>query len=355
MRKFNTIYNRFIIFFYNLFNSNIRLNDEEVLIFFSSFYEYFKVYKDLVLSLEFVICINSKFKVFEKVIMNMKQGSNFSKSIEELKIFDDTIVSLINSGDCNNNLLESLEMVKNFVKNKIKRYNEIKNALIYPIFVCFVFNLVVLLFSYYVIPSLMDIFVEINGNLVNEIKYLLYFIFILKIFVFKCIFIIMFSFILYKKSKEKFYRILFFFRFLREIMVDYYVILITGSLVSSLKNNLDFVKAIEISASSISISFVKKYILNIKDEVAQGKYIHQILCKNKNIPKLLIEIVKIGENNGDILGAINLAYDIFQSKFNKKLDSFFSYIPLILIGFISIFLIIFVYLLFVPIYNLGGF
>jgi type II secretory pathway component PulF len=75
-----------------------------------------------------------------------------------------------------------------------------------------------------------------------------------------------------------------------------------------LQNGVPVLTALEITEQIISNSIIREAITRARQEVTDGKTLAQPLARGKIFPQLMVDLIKIGEETGDVPGALaNLA------------------------------------------------
>ena len=82
---------------------------------------------------------------------------------------------------------------------------------------------------------------------------------------------------------------------------------------------------------------IKEAIANTRDAVTDGKTIAQPLAKSGVFPQLMIDMVKIGEETGDIPGALQSLADTYEDDLQVSLRMMSSMIEPILIIVMALF------------------
>jgi type II secretory pathway component PulF len=72
-----------------------------------------------------------------------------------------------------------------------------------------------------------------------------------------------------------------------------------------LQNGVPVLTALRITEQVISNTVVKDAIAKTREEVTDGKTIAQPLARSKLFPQLMIDLIRIGEETGDVPGALN--------------------------------------------------
>lgn len=341
------------IFYKNNNNKKKKIEDKELFTFFHSLYLFFETYNDIVLAFNYSItCINNK-EFFYSIIEDLKKGIMLSTVLNNSGYFSSDIIFIIKSGEKNNTLLQSFAMVEKILKIKMDKKKELKRVIIYPFVVFVLFFIVLLGFSCYVLPSLISLVGEINSKFLDEMKYLNFFITLIKFLLVIFAFLFFILLFLFHYKNEVFFSLAIKTKIFRSFFLNYYLFCICYSLSLSIKNNINLVDAFDLLVESIDIGFLKKNLIKIKKEIQKGLLLSVILNKYNILNKNFIDIIKSGEKVGKLTDSIELCARICEEQYNDYVNNFINLLPIILALVISFLLIVFIYLLFLPIYSLG--
>jgi type IV pilus assembly protein PilC len=86
-----------------------------------------------------------------------------------------------------------------------------------------------------------------------------------------------------------------------------------------LENGVPVLTALKITEEVISNRMVKEAIARTREEVTDGKTIAQPLARSKIFPQLMVDLVKIGEDTGDVPGALGNVADTYENELNTAL------------------------------------
>ena len=81
-----------------------------------------------------------------------------------------------------------------------------------------------------------------------------------------------------------------------------------------LENGVPVLTALKITEQIIPNSIVKEAIAKTREEVTDGKTIAQPLARCKIFPQLMVDLVKIGEDTGDVPGALKNVADTYENE-----------------------------------------
>jgi type II secretory pathway component PulF len=86
-----------------------------------------------------------------------------------------------------------------------------------------------------------------------------------------------------------------------------------------LENGVPVLTALKITEQIISNVVVKEAIAKTREEVTDGKTIAQPLARSRIFPQLMVDLVKIGEDTGDVPGALKNVADTYENELNTAL------------------------------------
>jgi type II secretory pathway component PulF len=81
-----------------------------------------------------------------------------------------------------------------------------------------------------------------------------------------------------------------------------------------LQNGVPVLTALKITEQVLSNRLIKEAIAKTREAVTDGKTLAQPLGQSKLFPQLMVDLVRIGEETGDVPGALNNLADPFESE-----------------------------------------
>ena len=100
-----------------------------------------------------------------------------------------------------------------------------------------------------------------------------------------------------------------------------------------LENGVPVLTALKITEQIIPNSIVREAISKTREEVTDGKTIAQPLARSKVFPQLMVDLVKIGEDTGDVPGALKNVADTYENELAIALRVMTNMIePVLIIG-----------------------
>ena len=81
-----------------------------------------------------------------------------------------------------------------------------------------------------------------------------------------------------------------------------------------LQNGVPVLTALKITEQVMSNRLIKEAIAKTREAVTDGKTLAQPLAHSKLFPQLMVDLVRIGEETGDVPGALNNLADTYESE-----------------------------------------
>jgi type II secretory pathway component PulF len=86
-----------------------------------------------------------------------------------------------------------------------------------------------------------------------------------------------------------------------------------------LENGVPVLTALKITEQIIPNHVLREAIAKTREEVTDGKTIAQPLARSKVFPQLMVDLVKIGEETGDVPGALKNVADTYENELSIAL------------------------------------
>lgn len=331
-----------------------RMKENQVLLFINSVNEFFKVNNDLVFCLESSMHLlkGNSLIAIKNVANQLKRGVLFSKALHSAGIFPDYVVKIIKSGEKNNNLKETIELLKSFLTWNIEQKQGLKSALFYPVFTFLVFIGITFMFSNYIVPSIASVVESINSTSANNYK-----IFNALIFVIKSFFVIIsaffaFVFALKNRNRVLFEKIVKKIPVLGQFLVYRSVYITSYYISSSMNNNISLLDSLSIAIDSVS-GITKNILIKVRENVEKGESLHKSLKRFSDVPEIVVQMIETGEKSFNLSSSMDMLKNMFYSNYKNKMDKLIKVLPMILVSFTALLMISFVMLIFTPLYSLG--
>jgi type II secretory pathway component PulF len=242
-------------------------------------------------------------------------------------IFSDMYVNMVRAGEQSGALVEVLRRVAEHFERFAEVQAKFTSALIYPCIVACVGVVIIIFFMTFMLPRFMSIFQGLNVKLPWSTQALMDFgTFFSKgttwLFVGLSAFVIVVLFLRFKSTETgsrkldswkmgapvvgKVVKLNLFAQFSR-------------TLATLLHNGVPVLTALKITEQIIPNRIMKDAIARTREDVTDGKTLAQPLERSKIFPQLMIDLVRIGEETGDVPGALQNVAGAYENELSIAL------------------------------------
>ena len=267
-------------------------------------------------------------EVSKQLKQDVMEGRSLSDAMgRHPVIFSDMYVNMVRAGEQSGALVEVLRRVAEHYERFAEVQSKFVSALVYPCIVACVGVVIVTLFMTVMLPKFMEIFQGLNvqlpwatralmnfGNFFNKASTWL--------FIMLSLVVVVILFLRFKSTETgirkidawkmkapavgKVIKLNLFAQFAR-------------TLATLLHNGVPVLTALKITEQVIPNRILKDAIAKTRTDVTDGKTLAQPLARSKVFPQLMIDLVKIGEETGDVPGALENLASTYESELNIAL------------------------------------
>jgi type IV pilus assembly protein PilC len=257
---------------------------------------------------------------------DVTEGKGLSESMSKQPvIFSSLYINMVKAGEQSGALVEVLRRMGDHFERFAEVESKFKSAMIYPIFVCCVGIAISIFFMTVMLPSFMQLFQGMNVKLPLMTQLLVNLNDFFKHWWWLMLLIIgaiAFVFSRFRASENgkraidrwkinapvfgKVTRMHIFGQFAR-------------TLSTLLHNGVPVLTALEITEQIISNSIIREAIARARQDVTDGKTLAQPLARGKIFPQLMVDLIKIGEETGDVPGALANLADTYENELQMAL------------------------------------
>jgi type II secretory pathway component PulF len=261
--------------------------------------------------------------VSRELKQEVTEGKSLSDAMaKQPRVFSDLYVNMVRAGEQSGSLVEVLRRMANHFQQFAEVQAKFTSALIYPAMVCCVGMGIIAFFMFFMMPRFTLIFEGFDIQLPLPTRMLVAFSGMLMNTWFwavalPTILLAVILFFRFRASAEgarrldewklkapvfgKVIKLNLFGQFARTL----------GTL---LHNGVPVLIALKITEQVISNRIVKEAIAKTRDAVTDGKTLAQPLEQSKIFPQLMVDLVRIGEETGDVPGALNNIADTYEGE-----------------------------------------
>ena len=274
----------------------------------------------LSVALNSMVSISGK-GISEEVAMELRQNVTEGKTLSEAMrrhpvIFNEMSINMVRAGEESG----ALEQVLRRLAKHFERFAEVQSnfisAMIYPAIVCLVGFVIILFFMTYMLPKFSEIFESFNATLPKSTLFLMgvgklainpVFWIVLLVVVLATVVLI----VRYKATpngRRKIDDMKLRLPVLGKVMRLNLFGQFARTLSTLLTNGVPVLTALRITGDVVPNVIIKDSIVMAREAVTDGKSLAEPLARSGIFPRLMIDLVRIGEETGDVPGALeNLA------------------------------------------------
>ena len=350
--------------------------------FFSGFFEFGRVpVKDVVvLTRQLSTLFEAKVPVVEafKILIGETENRTLKRHVSELlddiqgglpisqamarhpEIFSRFYVAMMRSGEESGKLEDIFKFLADYLERSYELGRKARNALIYPAFVLSAFLIVMTLMLVFVIPALSAILLESGQDIPFYTRIIIAFSNFLRNF--GIVFLLLLAVagvVLVRYARTGSGRV-YFSRALLSIPIfgglykKIYLARIADNLHTLLSGGITVVRALEITSEVVENEVYRRILLDSMEAVKAGSMISETFSKYEDIPPLLSQMIRIGEETGKLDYILKSVAGFYRRDVDNFIDNLVSLIEPILILVLGLGVGILVAAVLIPIYNISS-
>jgi type IV pilus assembly protein PilC len=255
------------------------------------------------------------------------------------KIFDRLFVSMVEAGEAAGILDEVLDRVAYQIEKSTQIKRRVKGAMLYPTMVLVFATLVLTGLLMFLVPVFVKIFGQLGGELPTLTQYVVAMSDLLRTkyyIIFPGLGLLIFGIRRYKKTesgRQKWDRI----KLKIPMKIGQVVLKVTMARFSRTLSTLvaagvDIIQALEITGQSSGNYVIEEALSDVRVKVSEGVPIAQPLVDNPIFPPMVSQMVKIGEETGELEKMLGKIADFYEDEVDAAIQSLTSIVePLMMI------------------------
>lgn len=253
------------------------------------------------------------------------------------RIFSSFYVNMVRSGEESGKLDETFGYLADYLERTYELTTKARNALIYPAFVLFAFITVMILMMVVIIPQLTPILLEVGGELpiytrmVIGVSEFFQNFWILMVIVFGLVG--MFVWRYYQTAPGRFmvHQFQIATPFIGELYKKLYMARLADNLQTLLSGGIPVVRALEITADVVGNEVYRSAILESIEAVKGGSSISNALAQHSEVPILMSQMIRIGEETGRLDHILKSLSRFYQREVDNLVDNLVDLVEPVLI------------------------
>ncbi len=260
-------------------------------------------------------------EVSRELKQEVTEGRSLSDAMaRQPVIFTDLYVNMVRAGEQSGALVAVLRRMATHFQTFAEVQAKFKSAMIYPVMVICVGLLLVAFFMTVMMPKFIDIFSSFQIELPLPTRFLIGLSTLFTSYWWLMGLVVLAVIVLFKRfqSSEAGGRKLDEWRMKLPVVGKVVQINLFGqfarTLGTLLQNGVPVLTALKITEQVLSNKLIREAIAKTREAVTDGKTLAQPLAQSKLFPQLMIDLVRIGEETGDVPGALNNIADTYENE-----------------------------------------
>jgi len=299
--------------------------------------------------------------IIHEIADDIEEGMPFSESLSKHPLaFSPLISSIIRAGEVSGNLQRSVSFVADSIEKNYKLTSRIRSALLYPTFVILVAAVIGFLVVTIILPKLTGIIKEMAIEIPWYTRVIMFVGDFMASYwwaVLIVIFGLIGGLIYYIKTeagKREWDQVQLKLPIVGGLFQSICLARFSDNLSLMIMAGIPIVRALIVVSEVVNNSVYQSVILRSADEVKAGGHISTVLAKSPDIPPIVSQMIKIGEETGkvgEILKSVTSFYEQEVEKTSRNLTTMIEPVMIVVLG-IGVAILVFAILL--PIYDIAG-
>lgn len=292
---------------------------------------------------------------------DLQGGSSISKALSKHPdVFSDFYVNMVRAGEETGKLDDTFTYLADHLDRTYEVTSKARNAFIYPSFVIIVFIGVMLLMFTLIIPKISVIIKESGQEIPIYTKIVFaasdfvvnYGVFLVAILVIFLFFLV--RFLRTKEGKVEMDRVKISYPYVGDLYKKLYLSIVSDNMHTMVVSGIPILKAIEITSNVVGNAVYKDVLSTAATDVKGGASLSQALSKYHEIPSILVQMIKVGEETGELGNILNTMAKFYQREVNNAVDVIVSLIEPVMIVGLGLGVGILLASVLLPIYNIAS-
>lgn len=300
-------------------------------------------------------------EIINEIIQDIEGGKSFSESIARFpKVFPNLYVNLVKAGELSGTLDQSLSYLADQQEKDYDLISKVRGAMSYPIFIVAAILIVGALMFVFVLPQMISVLKESGAVLPLTTRILIFMTESLQrywLFIVGGAVAIFVGFQVYLKSAggrlvwDAFkLKLPIMGKLLRNIYMDRFA----RNLSTLIAGGIPIVQALHTVAAIVNNAVYREIILEAAAEVETGKPMAAFFAQKKEIPSLLTQMIKVGQQTGTLDEILAKLAHFYDKEVETTLSTLTTLLEPVIMVLLGLAVAVMVAGILLPIYNLAS-
>jgi len=296
-----------------------------------------------------------------QIANDIQGGSSISAALShQSDVFSPFFVNMVRAGEESGKLDETFSFLADYLDRNYEITQKARNALIYPAFIFGTFIVVMSLMMTLVIPNLATMLSDVGQDVPLYTKAVIgisnfmrhYILLILVMLAFGAFFLVRYG--RTRAGREMFSRARLEAPVIGNIYRKIYLSRIADNLATMLGSGIQILRGIEITASVVEDATYEKILTSAAKDVKAGLPVSEALRKYPEIPGIVVAMIKIGEETGNMGKILDTMARFYRREVNNAVDTMVDLIEPVMIVMLAVGVATLLASVLVPIYNIAS-
>lgn len=281
-------------------------------------------------------------RALHEVISQVETGNSVSMALRQFPlIFPETYSRMVEVGERTGRLEQVLEQVATYMEKQQAIMGRIRGALMYPLFILLLAATVVSLVVTFALPAMLGIFKEFGAELPWTTRFL-----VATTDFFQANFAIMLLFLAlgtvlfaaYNRTtdgKRQTHGLLLKLPIIGQIIIKGNLCNLTRSMAILLRAGIPLPEIMDLTTETANNVVIKESFLQLKTGLLQGHGLAYPLSQDPLFPKLMTQMVKVGEESGALDATLEGLADFYEKEADRSINALTSKIEPAMVMFIG--------------------
>lgn len=311
-----------------------------------------------------VLTQGSTTPVLKDILLKSKAAIEGGKSLGDAfaahpGTFDNLYCNMVRAGEASGALDTILTRMSTYLEKTEKMKNQVKSAMMYPVMILVVAAAVIALILIFIIPKFQDMYKTSGGELpwltqqVVGLSEWLQANWWLALGAAIAIPFGLKNFYATAGGKKTIDELLMNIPLFGDVFIKSGVARFSRTMGTLLSSGVPLLESIEVGARTVGNSVIERHLIKCRDSVAVGKGFAITLSKINLMPKMVAQMVEIGEQTGSMDGMLGKIADFYEDEVDNAIKGMMTLIePILLVGIGGIIAVL-VLAMYLPIFGMA--
>jgi type IV pilus assembly protein PilC len=291
---------------------------------------------------------------------DVESGTPLSQAMaKHPQVFNRLYVSMVEAGEAAGILATVLDRVAAQIEKETRIKRRVKGAMIYPVVVLGIATLVLIGMLFFLVPMFVNVFAELGGDLPMLTKMVLALSNGLRGYWFIVLPLLggsVYGFRRWKRSeagrrKWDAFKLRVPLK-IGDVVRKVAIARFSRTLATLVASGVDIISALEITGQTAGNTVIEDALTTVRERVHEGSSIAQPLVENPVFPPMVSQMVRIGENTGELEAMLSKIADFYEDEVDTAISSLASIIEPIMMMGVGVMVGIIVISMYLPMFKL---